>query len=140
MTQISERLFIGSKEDQPFSHHTCVLSLASDLFVLYHEKLEYSQIGLIDGPGNQLSMIAVAPCVLRQLLERHESVMLICHGGTGRSGLVAALYMAVRHEIDFDQALTIVQNKRPTAVPNDSLKADGAAAIPLLQMLFKGGC
>ena len=136
-SQINERLFIGSKEDQPFSKFTCVLNLASDLYVLTHEKLEYAQIGLIDGPGNHVGTLAAAVLVLRQLLERHETVMLVCHGGTGRSGLVAALYLTVRYETKFEEALVIVTGKRPTAKPNDDLLAQVPLLIPLLQTLFK---
>lgn len=138
MTQITARLYIGSKEDQPFSRFTCVLNLAPDLYALTHEKLEYAQIGLIDGPGNRLSTIAAAVLVLHQLFDRHESVMLICHGGSGRSGLVAALYLATRHDTKFEHALEIVKAKRPMATPNGELLRDVPLLIPMLQNLLKG--
>lgn len=137
MTQITDRLYIGSKDDQPYSKFTCVLNLAPDLYVLIHEKLEYAQIGLIDGPGNHVGTIAAAVLVLRQLLDRHELVVLVCHGGTGRSGLVAALYLSVRYETKFDAALAIVTGKRPASNPNGDLLAKVPLLIPLLQTLFK---
>lgn len=138
MTQITERIYIGSKADQPYSAFTCVLNLAPDLYVLTHEKLEYAAIGLIDGPGNRAGTIAAAVLVLHQLFDRHESVVLICHGGSGRSGLVAALYLAARHETKFEHALQIVTGKRPEATPNGDLRRDVATIIPLLQNLLKG--
>lgn len=137
MNQITERILIGAKDDQPFSRYTAVLNLAPDLHVLTHEKLEYAQIGLIDGPGNRLGTIVGAVMFLHQLLDRHEAVVLICHGGTGRSGLVTALYMAVRHDVKFPQALEIVRTNRPAAVPSEGLLRNADAAIPLLQNLFK---
>lgn len=139
MTEINERLLIGDKGDQPFSRFTCVLNLAPDLRVLTHDKLEYAQVGLIDGPGNRIGTIVAAVSVLHQLLDRHESVVLICHGGTGRSGLVAALYLAVRYETEFEQALGIVKGKRPAASPNGELLKAVPIVIPLLQNLFKQG-
>jgi len=137
MTQITERLFIGEKGDQPFSRFTALLNLAPDLFVLLYEKIEYASVGLIDGPGNKTCMIVAAVSVLHQLLERHPSVVLICHGGTGRSGLVASLYLAVRHDIKWEHALQLVKNKRPQADPNGELIKCVPVVIPLLQKLFK---
>ena len=137
MNHITERIYIGDKGDQPFSRFTAVLNLAPDLYVLIHEKLEYAAVGLLDGPGNHISTIVAAVSVLHQLLDRHEAVILVCHGGTGRSGLIAALYMSVRYDSKFEKALEIVKAKRPQANPNGELLKSVEVVIPLLQNLFK---
>lgn len=139
MTEITERLLIGDRDDSPFKGHTSVFNLAADLWVEVVQGVEYTAIGLIDGPGNMKGTLVAAVCVLHQLLARHSKVVLICHGGSVRSGLVAALYMTVRHEVSLEQALNIVKSHRPQAVPNGELLKVAESVIPLLRDLVKQG-
>jgi hypothetical protein len=139
MTDITERIAIGEGHDQPFKGCKSVFNLAADLWVDVATGVEYTAIGLIDGPGNMKGTLVAAVCVLHQLLSRHSKVVLICHGGSGRSGLVAALYMTVRHEVSLEQALNIVKSHRPQAVPNGELLKVAESVIPLLRDLVKQG-
>src|SRR2546425_9857008 len=98
MVQITERIFIGDADDQPFSQQPAVLNVATDLKVRVWQEAEYAHIGLIDGPGNRPGAILAAVLMLNQLLERHKQVIVICHGGRGRSGLIVSLYLCTRYD------------------------------------------
>lgn len=55
---------------------------------------ETGHVGLIDGPGNTITMYCAAILALHNLLTRN-SVLLCCHDG-GRSVAVALMYLSLR--------------------------------------------
>jgi protein-tyrosine phosphatase len=139
MTQITERIFIGDADDQPFSQLSAVLNVATDLRVRVWQEAEYVQVGLIDGPGNLPGAILAAVLMLNQLLQRHKQVIVICHGGRGRSGLIVALYLCTRFDAKFESTLDIVRQNRPEAMPSQFLRKEGEQVVEMLRTLFKQG-
>jgi protein-tyrosine phosphatase len=139
MTEITERIFIGDADDQPFSQLSAVLNTAVDLRVRVWQEAEYAQIGLIDGLGNMKATLIAAVLMLRQLLERHSKVIVICHDGGGRSGLVVALYLCTRFDAKFESTLDIVRQNRSKAMPSQFLRKEGEQVVEMLRALFKQG-
>jgi atypical dual specificity phosphatase len=118
---------------------TAVLNVAYDLDLRYPSlnsspyrfAIEYHKVGLIDGPGNEATTLTAAVYVLDQLLERHKKVFVHCHAGISRSTTVVSTYLAHKQHTNFDEALAIVQVRRPNANPNFQLR-ELARALPSL--------
>lgn len=70
-----------------------LLNVAQDLEGTYgwDHGMEYAQVGLVDGPGNEPWMYCAAVLVLHALLGR-RNVMVYCHTG-GRSLAVAVMWI-----------------------------------------------
>lgn len=85
--------------------------------------LEYQKVGMIDGAGNDKTVLIAALYMLDNLLSRHDKVMVHCHAGVSRSSIVVASYLVHRRGIalDIDKAVEIVRRKRKGAGPNPAL-------------------
>lgn len=78
-----------------------ILNVANDLeasyfLSSYNNKVEYSQVGLIDGPGNSLTIYYAAVLTLAALQKRGE-VMVGCHSGT-RALTVAIMFLNTKSQ------------------------------------------
>ena len=104
MIQITDRIWIGSAYDEKNlldidSGVTGVLNVAFDLRSICSEantEIECMHIGLVDGPGNTIGSYCAAVLGLATLLDRHEQVMVVCHGGRTRSLAVVIMYMILK--------------------------------------------
>lgn len=100
MIQLTDELWIGtSKDEREGDPNTlsigAVLNVAQDLECSrywWREKVEYAQVGLIDGPGNTLAVYCATVLCLRGLVDRWDRVMVCCHDG-GRSLAVCMMYL-----------------------------------------------
>lgn len=97
----------SSKTD--LSGLTAIVNL--DRYTPYTTAVRCEQMPLIDGPGNAPSAIAMVLEKLDELLESGK-VLLHCAAGVSRTPFVAALYLAWRHPMEFDEALEFTAQRR----------------------------
>ncbi|WP_309221805.1 dual specificity protein phosphatase [Halorussus sp. MSC15.2] len=76
---------------------------------------------LIDGRGNDWSAFAAAVDTARTLYRRDGSVLIHCKAGISRSSTLIATTLAAEENRPFRDALGIVQEARPAAMPNPAL-------------------
>ena len=145
MDFITDRIAIGNRHEAADidmleeNDITAVLNVAYDLDICYPSMslspyrfaIEYHKVGLIDGPGNEINTLAAAVYTLAQILERHEKVFVHCHAGISRSTTVVSIYLAHTQGASFDEALAIVQMRRPNANPVFHLR-ELARSLPTL--------
>ena len=100
MIQITDRIWIGNSKDEQllqFDNHPniAILNVAQDLQGTkgWKNKIEYMQVGLIDGPGNEPVGYYTAVLALATLLKRSK-VIVCCHSGS-RSLAVVIMYRDV---------------------------------------------
>lgn len=137
MNQITERIYIGDSKSEASDICSAVLNVACDLD-RDHGVRETAKVGLVDGPGNMPGALMAAVCMLAQLLERHNRVLVHCHGGVSRSGIVVALYLAARTEnMEIDAAISLVQSKRSLVDPVPALRELARKVLPDLRKLVR---
>ena len=97
MIQLTDRIWIGNSFDEEecnlgFFGITAVLNVAQDLQPTrgWDKGIEYAHVGLIDGPGNPISMYCSAILALRTLVGRRK-VLVCCHTAS-RSLAVVIMY------------------------------------------------
>lgn len=99
MIKFTDKLVIGESADVEhgdLGKHgiTAVLNVASDL--PKHKKcgdgMEYAQVGLVDGPGNEVGDYCAAVLALSSLVRRHSRVLVYDHDGA-RSLVVGMMYL-----------------------------------------------
>ncbi len=106
MIRITEDIWIGGYEDWQNANVvniSAVLNVARDLssertmFGCSWPKVEYMQVGLIDGPGNTISAYTSAILALHTLLKRKDAkkILVCCHGGR-RSLAVVIMYLIIK--------------------------------------------
>lgn len=78
---------------------------------------------LTDGPGNEWAAFESAVDTARRLIRRNGSVLIHCKAGISRSTTLVATALAAEEERRFRDALAIVQDARPYAMPNPALHA-----------------
>jgi hypothetical protein len=98
MIQLAAGLWIGNSGDsQNFRAvwPTAVLNVAQDLAgAIGWPDVEYAQVGLIDGPGNEVGDYCSAILALRMLTRRHDVVLVYDHAGE-RALVVGMMYLNV---------------------------------------------
>lgn len=119
--RIGERnLYLGNA--QAVSHHShdgtfdFVLSATTETYPLttHHHPLT-------DGHGNEWSAFEAAVDTARTLYRREGSVLIHCKAGISRSTTLVALTLATEEQRSFRDAVAIIQEARPFAMPNPSL-------------------
>lgn len=116
----ARNLYLGNKFAAVPDHHDrtfeFVLSLTEQRYPLttHHRPL-------IDGTGNEWNVFAETVDTARSLYRQDGSVLIHCTAGISRSSTVLATMLAVVEGIDLRDALTVVQDARPHAVPNPAL-------------------
>ncbi|WP_135821004.1 dual specificity protein phosphatase family protein [Halostella litorea] len=76
---------------------------------------------LVDGRGNEWAAFAAAVDTARTLYRRDGSVLVNCKAGVSRSATLLAATIAAEEDRRFREALAIVQDARPFAMPNPAL-------------------
>lgn len=94
MIRVTETMWVGNAADGAASKVRGVLNVAHDLTPeRWHlDRVEYAQVGLVDGPGNPLCAYVAAVLALHVLLKRRERV-LVCGHDHGRPLAVALMYL-----------------------------------------------
>ncbi|WP_423744906.1 dual specificity protein phosphatase (plasmid) [Haladaptatus sp. SPP-AMP-3] len=76
---------------------------------------------LIDGAGNEWRAFEAAVDTARRLFRRDGSLLVHCTAGVSRSSTLIAATLAAEEDREFHDALAIVQDVRPHAMPNPAL-------------------
>ena len=105
-----------------------------DRYTPYTTAVRCEHMPLIDGPGNTPSAIARVLWQLDELLESGK-VLLHCAAGVSRTPFVAALYLAWRQPMEFDEALELTAQRRSRELNIDIGLL--AVADPVLALLSK---
>ena len=98
MTRIDEKVWVGDSDDGHLKDNpefSAVLNVAHDLEgVLSWPEVEYMQVGLVDGPGNEVITYCAAIVALVALTQKHDKILMYDHNG-GRALAVALMYLTV---------------------------------------------
>jgi protein-tyrosine phosphatase len=76
---------------------------------------------LDDGPDNDWSVFEAAVDTARMLYRRDGSVLIHCNAGISRSSTLAATTLAAEEHRRFNDALDVVHEARPHALPHPAL-------------------
>ncbi len=92
-------IWIGNSDDESSYQFmlpgiSAILNVAVDLKPTKScsDNIEVAQVGLIDGPGNELLVYVSAVLELRSMLRKHRGVLVCCHDG-GRALAVATMHL-----------------------------------------------
>lgn len=77
---------------------------------------------LVDGPGNDWVAFEAAVDTARTLMHRDGSLLVHCTAGVSRSVTVLSTALSVERGETFDDALELVRETRPAAVPHPALR------------------
>lgn len=109
MIQIVEDLWVGTSDDG-CNRFGQMLNVAHDLPCVHGwPETLYMQVGLMDGPGNELALYSAAVLMLSELMKRGP-VMVYCHSG-GRSMAVILMYLHVMTGLGWDGCLEMVEER-----------------------------
>lgn len=105
-----------------------VLSVSSDAYPLttHHHPLS-------DGPDNEWSAFEAAVDAARELHGREGSLLVHCEAGISRSTTVLATTVAAEEGRHFVDALGLVQEARPHAVPHPALHELGVTYLATVE-------
>ena len=122
MNFITENIAVGSKDDLNMERLkknkvTGILNVAIHLdpsFEVRGERyqIEYHKIGLNDNEKNQICTLWSAVYMMEELLTRHKKILVNCRAGASRSVTIVALYLTIVEDMEFDDALKLVKEKR----------------------------
>lgn len=76
---------------------------------------------LNDGPGNDWPTFEAAVDTARMLFRRNGPLLIHCNAGISRSSTLIATTLAAEEQRGFDDALDIVRDARPHALPHPAL-------------------
>jgi protein-tyrosine phosphatase len=113
-------LYLGNGLAADDAHHDrefqYVLSATDD-----EQPLTTHHHPLDDGPNNDWAPFAAAVDTARRLYRREESVLIHCNAGISRSSTLVATTLAAEEHQRFDDALDVVHDARPHALPHPAL-------------------
>lgn len=113
-------LYLGNKYAADSAYHSrsfrFVVSVSTDEYPLttHHHPLD-------DGPGNDWAAFERAVDTARTLYQQDGSVLIHCTAGISRSSTIIATTLAAEESRQFRDALSIVQQARPSATPHPAL-------------------
>lgn len=84
---------------------------------LHDAGIEEYRLEMVDYGNLPAEVIEAAVVELRDWLEQGHRVYMHCRAGWQRSAALAAAIVAVRENIDIDDALAAVQSRKPSADP-----------------------
>jgi atypical dual specificity phosphatase len=99
--------------DRTFEHVLSVRREACPLTTHHHP--------LDDGPETDWPEFERAVDAARRLSRRAGSLLVHCTGGISRSTTILATMLAAEEDVEFRDALAVVQNARPFAMPHPAL-------------------
>lgn len=123
MIQITDRIWLGDSNDEMHSNLedngiTAILNVAQDLNPTrgWNYGIEYCHVGLIDGPGNQVSMYCSAVLALDALAHKYK-VLVCCHTGS-RATAVCIMYLKLMTGLqNWGTLLEIIRERANIDIP-----------------------
>ena len=133
MHQITERLFVGNIYDsaQPPAQISAVLLVAEEYQNEAPGWLTTGRIPFKDFGEADPNILADAVGWVERHIADHR-VMVCCRAGMGRSVSVAMAYLCCVEGMAYADALKLVKNKRPGALPLPKLE-EGIEQVRLLR-------
>jgi protein-tyrosine phosphatase len=128
MTQVWERLFVGTIEDVEqlaiSNPHriTTVLTLCADKVVKRARRVNYLHIPIADAKSLGVAQFDAIMDALAENI-RWGTVLLHCGSGMSRAPIIAAAWMHVVGYKNVDAALKEIAGVRPIITPSDILLA-----------------
>jgi hypothetical protein len=132
--QLTDNLWIGGS-DSAYARALiarnigAVLCVAQDLRgCVGWPEVEFAQVGLVDGPGNEVADYCAAILALVALVRRYDAVLVVDHDG-GRALAVSLIYLnltlgqyrahplAWSHWMTWDERLTATRGQMPMHYP-----------------------
>ncbi len=138
---ITDKIGIGNSSDskQLPSIIDGVLNVAVDLDIPPTGGTAYRhKVGLLDGPGNDDSLIISAVLVLHALNKRHNRILVHCHEGMSRSVMVVSAYVSIVGNMEFDKVLGDVMKSRGVTEYRPALYKQFIQLIPTLKRVILG--
>lgn len=114
MRKITDRIWVGNSNDERYcSDVGSILNVAVDLPpTRCWPEVEYTHIGLVDGPGNSTSTYTAAILALHGILARGSGpCMVCCHMGQSRSMSVAIMYLCLLGGQTWDEVVAILRDR-----------------------------
>lgn len=109
-------IWIGDSVAEAKIHINAILNVAHDLKPTRGwSAVEYMHVGLIDGPGNEVTAYCAAVLALHAMLKKHN-VLICCHSG-GRALAVALMYLCATTERSWENWLIAIQERIDTGLP-----------------------
>ncbi len=129
MNKIRPNLYLGSwrgidssEEDWKVAGITAVLNVARDHSQITHwSNVQFTKIGLGDGPDNPPFMIYLAVKTLKHLLACDQIVYCHCISGVSRSPHIAALALAELEGRSYQEAYDEIRRIRPEVLERSRL-------------------
>lgn len=102
---------------------TAVLNLTGDTWADYGPDIEYVQIPMIDGVGNEDDVLLEASYQLSRMVSSTKGNVLVhCHAGVSRSSTIVAMYMVTNGvSDDFNSAISEIRKTRTIVEPCEAL-------------------
>lgn len=123
MIRLNEHIWIGDSYDErcadlASSGIGAILNVAIDLQGSRGcgSRIDYMQVGLIDGPGNTLGAYYAAVIALTVLIERHSQVLVCCHSG-GRAMAISIMYMDFVTGLGWDGCVGAMSERVDAVLP-----------------------
>lgn len=111
LVNVFEGVWIGDSSAAKDVDGFPVLNVAHDL----HATRATMHVGLIDGPGNEVSAYAAAVCALHALRQKHN-VLVCCHTGS-RALAVSVMYTCILTGQTWDNVLKMLLERIDTWLP-----------------------
>jgi hypothetical protein len=124
MRQISPHLlWLGHAGDGRDARHLLDAGIEAVVQVAEEEpplqlprELVYCRFPLVDGPGNDTTLLHLAVMMVVNLLERHVPTLICCDAGMSRSPAIAAAALSLVHQEAPDECLKKVAEYHPADV------------------------
>lgn len=115
MLKVTDGIFVGNSYDEMKAQVASVLNVAYDLVPTRQwPTVEYTHIGLIDGPGNPLSRYCAAVLALDSMT---RPTLVCCHEGKSRSVAVVLMYMHFMRRLHWESAQLMINEQNDFDVP-----------------------
>ena len=132
MDLVGPDLFVGTLADATDSHRlekdeiTVVVSLTHENPDFSAQTLDTHSIPLIDGPQNNREQFTKAVEKTVTALNDGKRVLVHCAAGASRSPTVAATALALSQEMDMEDAIQQVADRREAVDPHEALLRQAA--------------
>ncbi|WP_435364467.1 protein-tyrosine phosphatase family protein [Haloarchaeobius sp. DYHT-AS-18] len=119
--RLGEReLYLGNAAAADHEAHDRAFAFVLSLTADSHPSTTHHR-PLRDGPGNEWRAFREALETARELSRRQGSLLVHCKAGVSRSSAVLATMLAAKEGRRFREALELVQQARPVAMPHPAL-------------------
>lgn len=127
MIKVSHNIWVGDSNIDSLANFRAIkakaiLNVAYDLKGIHGwPGIEYTQVGLIDGPGNAIESYYAAILALSGLLRRHPKVIVYDHSG-GRAMVVTIMYLNLTYScLCWDAWISLMQERVEIDLPSVNL-------------------